>query len=96
MHLFRLEAINDELESIMSNHIWNSLSYILRLNSLVANMCLRSSLNQMDIIDKYNARLMTKGHKQRRHVDYFDTNSLVIRILSIKCYLTMLLFINLL
>jgi hypothetical protein len=44
---FGLDAIKNELESIMSNHIWNSLSYLLRPNNLVANRCLRRSLNQM-------------------------------------------------
>ena len=35
-------------------------------------------------IDKYSARLVVKGYKQKGGVDYFDTYSLVTRITSIR------------
>ena len=35
-------------------------------------------------IDKYKARLVIKGYKQREGLDYFDTYSLVTRISSIR------------
>ena len=35
-------------------------------------------------IDKYKARLVIKGYKQRECLDYFDTYSLVTRINSIR------------
>ena len=34
-------------------------------------------------IDKYKARLVVKGFKQKEGLDYFDTYSLVTRITSI-------------
>ena len=35
-------------------------------------------------IDKYKARLVIKGYRQREGLDYFDTYSPVIRITSIR------------
>ena len=35
-------------------------------------------------IDKYKARLVVKGYKQREGIDYFDIYSLVTRITSIR------------
>ena len=35
-------------------------------------------------IDKYKARLVIKGYKQKEGLDYFDTYSLVTRISSIR------------
>ena len=35
-------------------------------------------------IDKYKARLVVKGYRQKEGLDYFDTNSPVTRITSIR------------
>ena len=35
-------------------------------------------------IDKYKAQLIIKGYKQKEGLDYFDTNSLITRISSIR------------
>ena len=35
-------------------------------------------------IDKYKARLVAKGYKQKECLDYFDTYSLVTRIIFIR------------
>jgi len=38
-------------------------------------------------VDKYKARLVVKGYKQQKGLDYFDTYSLVTRITSIRIML---------
>ena len=38
----------------------------------------------MDLLIKYNVRLIIKGYKQKEGLDYFDTYSLVTRISSIR------------
>ncbi|GJY08070.1 isochorismate synthase, chloroplastic [Tanacetum coccineum] len=40
-----------------------------------------------DTVDKYKARLVIKGFRQRGGLDYFDTYSLVTRITSIRMIL---------
>ena len=46
-------------------------------------------------IDKYSARLVVKGYKQKGGVDYFDTYSLVTRITSIRMLLAIATLHNL-
>jgi len=46
-------------------------------------------------IDKYNARLVIKGYKQRAGLDYFDTYSPVTRITSIRLVLAIAAIRNL-
>ena len=38
----------------------------------------------MGLIDKYKARLVVKGYRQKEGLDYFDTYSPVTRITSIR------------
>ncbi|GJZ46142.1 retrotransposon protein, putative, ty1-copia subclass [Tanacetum coccineum] len=46
-------------------------------------------------VDKYKARLLIKGFRQRKGLDYFDTYSLVTRITSIRMILAIAALINL-
>lgn len=46
-------------------------------------------------IDKYKARLVIKGYKQKEGLDYFDTFSPVSRITSIRMILTIAILRNL-
>ena len=46
-------------------------------------------------IDKYKARLVIKGYKQKEGLDYFDTYSLVTRISSIRMLIAIAVIHNL-
>ena len=46
-------------------------------------------------IDKYKERLVVKGYKQNKGLDYFDTYSLVTRINSIRMMLAIVTLRNL-
>ena len=46
-------------------------------------------------IDKYKARLVIKGHKQKEGLDYFDTHSPVTRITSIRMLIAIAALYNL-
>ena len=46
-------------------------------------------------IDKYKARLVVKGFKQKKGLDYFDTYSPVIKITSIKMLIAIASLYNL-
>ena len=48
-----------------------------------------------ETFDKYKARWVIKGYKQREGLDYFDTHSLVRRIISIKMILAIAALRNL-
>ena len=45
---------------------------------------LRKKLKPDGSIDKFKARLVAKGFKQKANLDFFDTFSLVTRIISIR------------
>lgn len=47
------------------------------------------------LIDKYKARLVVKGYRQKEGLDYFDTYSLVTRITSIRMLIAIVSLYNL-
>jgi hypothetical protein len=81
---FWLEAINNELDSIMSNHTWELVELPPKTKPIGCKWVFKKKLKPDGTIDKYKARLVAKGYKQKQNVDYFDTYSPVTRIASIR------------
>ena len=81
---FWLEAINNELESIMSNHNWELVELLPKVKPIGCKWVLKRKLKPDCTIDKFKARLIAKGYKQKHNVDYFDTYFPVTRIASIR------------
>ncbi|KAK4279046.1 hypothetical protein QN277_016809 [Acacia crassicarpa] len=78
------EAINSETESIMSNHTWELVDLPPANKPLGPKWIFKKKMKVDGTIDKYKARLVVKGYRQREGLDYFDTYSPVTRITSIR------------
>ena len=81
---FWKEAINSEVQSILSNHTWKLVDLPPGNNPLQCKSIFKRKMKADGVIDKYKARLVVKGYKQREGLDYFDTYSPVTRITSIR------------
>ena len=82
--IFWREAINNELESIMSNQTWELVSLSPRAKTIGCKWIFRKKLKPDGSIEKFKARLTVKGYSQKKDIDYFDTFALVTRIFSIR------------
>ena len=78
------EAINNEIESIMSNHTWELVDLPQGCKALGNKWIFKKKLKPDGSIDKYKARLVVQGFRQKEDLDYFDTYSPVTRITSIR------------
>ena len=78
------EAVNSKIESILQNHTWELVDLPPGCKPLEYKWIFKTKLKANESIDKYKARLVVKGYKQKEGLDYFDTYSPVTRITSIQ------------
>ena len=90
-----LEAINSEMESIMLNNTWVLVDLSEGCKALGCKWILKKKYKPDGTVDKYKARLVVKGFKQKEGHDFFDTYSPVTRIASIRVLLAIAALHNL-
>ena len=81
---YQKEAVNSEIESILSNHTWELVDLPPGNKPLGSKWIFKRKMNTDGTIDKYKTRLVVKGYKQKEGLDYFDTYSRVTGITSIR------------
>ena len=66
---FWKEAVNSEIESILQNHTWELVDLPLGCKPLGYKWIFKRKLKADGSIDKYKARLVVKGYKQKECMD---------------------------
>jgi len=89
------EAVNSEIESILQNHTWELVDLPKGSKPLGYKWIFKKKLKVDGSIDKYKARLVIKGFRQKQDLDYFDTYSPVTRITSIRMLIAIASILNL-
>ena len=81
---FWREAVNDEMDSILSNNTWVLVDLPLGSNTIGCKWVFRRKYRTDGTIQTLKARLVSKGFRQREGIDYFDTYAPAARITSIR------------
>ncbi|KAH9746354.1 CCHC-type domain-containing protein [Citrus sinensis] len=89
------EAINSEVEFILQNHTWELVDLFPGCKPLGYKWIFKRKMKADGSIDKYKARLVIKGYRQREGIGYFDTYSPITRINSIRMIIAIAALCNL-
>uniref|UniRef100_A0A2N9GJP7 Uncharacterized protein n=1 Tax=Fagus sylvatica TaxID=28930 RepID=A0A2N9GJP7_FAGSY len=82
--IFWREAVNNEMDSILSNNTWVLVDLPLGSNTIGCKWVFRRKYRTDGTIQTFKVRLVAKGFRQREGIDYFDTYAPVARITSIR------------
>ena len=82
--IFWKETVNDKMKSLISNRTWKLVDLPSGCKTIGCKWVLRKMLKPNGSINKFKARFVTKGFKQKDDLDFFDTFSLVTSITSIR------------
>ncbi|GJW65330.1 zinc finger, CCHC-type containing protein [Tanacetum coccineum] len=92
---FWKEAIGDEIGYIMENNTWILSDLPPSYKPLSCKWIFKRKMKVDGTIDKFKARLVIQGFKQKEGIDYFDTYAIVARITTIRLLLALAAIHNL-
>jgi hypothetical protein len=77
------------MDSILSNETWELVDRPYGCKPMGCKWVFKKKLRPDGTIDKYKARLVTKGYTQKEGEDFFDTYSPVARLPTIRVLLSL-------
>lgn len=80
--------MDDEIKLIREKNTWTLTDLPLNTKTLGCRWVLKRKLKPDGSIDKYKAKLVAKGFRQKEGIGYFDTFSLVTKLTSIRILMT--------
>ncbi|GJT52821.1 gypsy type transposase [Tanacetum coccineum] len=89
------EAIDDEISFIMENNTWVLSDLPPGCKPLGCKWIFKRKMKVDGTIDKFKARLVIQGFRQKEGIDYFDTYAPIARITTIRLLLALVVIHNL-
>nr|GEV58100.1 zinc finger, CCHC-type [Tanacetum cinerariifolium] len=86
---FWKKAVQSEIDFIMHNDTWELTDLPPGCKALGCKWILKRKIKVDGSIDKYKARLVIQGFRQKEGIDFFDTYALVARISTIRLVLAL-------
>ncbi|KAD4585342.1 hypothetical protein E3N88_22943 [Mikania micrantha] len=82
------DAMDCEIQSILKNDTWELVDAPQNQKTIGVKWIYKTKLNEKGQVDKYKARLVVKGYKQKYGIDYQEVFAPVIRLETIRLILS--------
>ncbi|KAJ0688424.1 putative RNA-directed DNA polymerase [Helianthus annuus] len=84
-----VEAMNLEMEALMRNNTWELVDLPSGRKPIGCKWVYKIKYRSNGEIERYKARLVAKGYNQREGIDFGETFSPVVKMVTIRCVLSL-------
>ncbi|GKD86314.1 ribonuclease H-like domain-containing protein, partial [Tanacetum coccineum] len=83
-----VDAINNEIEALSRNNTWFICDMLVGRKPIGCKWIFKIKYKSSGEIDRYKARLVAKGFSQRDGLDYEETFSQFVKMVTIRCLIS--------
>ncbi|GJV81324.1 ribonuclease H-like domain-containing protein [Tanacetum coccineum] len=80
-----VEAMNNEIEALIRNNTWTLTDLPIGRKTIDNKWLYKIKYKASGQVDKYKARVVAKGFSQREGIDFDETFSPVVKMVTIRC-----------
>ncbi|GJX56034.1 ribonuclease H-like domain-containing protein, partial [Tanacetum coccineum] len=89
-----IEAMNLEMEALIRNGTWIITELLVGRKPIGSKWGFKVKYKSTGEVERFKARLVAKGFNQKEGIDYRETFSLVVKIVSVRCILSIVVYHN--
>nr|GEX96557.1 ribonuclease H-like domain-containing protein [Tanacetum cinerariifolium] len=87
-----VEAINNEIKALIRNNTWTITNLPIGRKTIDNKWLYKIKYKSTGQIDKFKARVVAKGFSQKEDIDFDETFSPVVKMVTVRCLIRIVVF----